>query len=153
MSVTVSLGVSIFLFGAAFGALLTRLQWMAFKQKVSQEMTEQFGGGRSSECRPTKVGRPHQATLIAPYLKDSQRALAASPVVKHISSEIVADAALKRLLEEHQMEIAGILREVQASWDAIGLLEKRPEPSKVFAQIVQMTDQACKSTTYAGSVR
>ena len=42
MSISVLLGTSIFLLGAAVGALSTRLQWRAFKQKVSQEMLEQL---------------------------------------------------------------------------------------------------------------
>jgi DNA-binding transcriptional regulator of glucitol operon len=43
MGITVSLAVSIFLLGAAVGALLTRLQWIAFRQKASEEMMERLG--------------------------------------------------------------------------------------------------------------
>ena len=50
MSITVTVAVVIFFLGAAVGALLTRLQWIAFKQKILREMMEQFGGDRSIEA-------------------------------------------------------------------------------------------------------
>jgi len=98
MSITVSLAVSIFLLGAAVGALLTRLQWITFKQKVSQEMMEQLGAEPPAE-NATRLCHPSVAKFIPPYANDSR-------------------AGVKKLLEENQMEIARILREVQALWRA-----------------------------------
>jgi|GEM_PF-3794617 len=153
MVITGSLAVSIFLLGAAVGALLTRLQWKAFRQKISQEMMGQFRAGRTGEDGPTKFHHPSAATFISGSVNDSQHVLSASPVGGYISSPKVADAGLEEMLEQHQMEIAGMLREIQASWDAIGVLDNGPEPSKVFAGILHRTDRISKSNTSAGSVR
>jgi hypothetical protein len=127
MSITVSLGAAIFLSGAAIGALLTRLQWIAFKQKVSQEMMAQFAAAPSVENGPTKFDHPGVESSIARCLGDSHPLLAASPFGERTSSDIVAEPALKRLLEQNQMEIARILREVQALWCAIGLSQNDPD--------------------------
>lgn len=132
MSITVLFGVSIFLFGAAAGALLTRLQWMAFKQTVSQELMEQFGSAPSIEWPPTKFGHPDVTTFIAPSVDDPYPASAAAAGGEHISSGIVASPTLKRLLERNQMEISRMLREVQALWSTVGLSgndPNRPGPS------------------------
>ena len=64
MSITVSFAVSIFLLGAAVGALLTRLQWIAFKQKVSQEMMEQLGAKarrKRNKILPSERSKIHSA--------------------------------------------------------------------------------------------
>lgn len=127
MSITALLGAAIFLLGAVVGALLTRLQWRAFKQKVSREMMEQLGADPSVENGPTKFDHPSVANFMATYVDDSHSTSAAAPVGEHISCDRVAEPALKRLLEQNQTEIARILREVQALWSAIGRLENDPD--------------------------
>jgi hypothetical protein len=66
MSITVSMAAAIFLMGAVVGALLTRLQWLAFKQKVLREMMEQLGGDPSVESESTSVGRLNVADVHSP---------------------------------------------------------------------------------------
>jgi chorismate synthase len=119
MTSTVTVGAAIFFLGAAVGALLTRLQWIAFKQKVSQELMEHLGGKPSIESEPTRVGHPNVATFITPWVDDSRSASAELCVARHTSSEIVASRLLKSFLEQDQMEIDGLLREVRALWDDI----------------------------------
>ena len=51
MSITVSRAVSIFLLGAAVAVLRTRLQWIAFKQKVTQEMMNNLGPSRPPKAQ------------------------------------------------------------------------------------------------------
>ena len=148
MSITGSFAVSIFLLGAAVGTLLTRLQWRAFTRKVSQEMMEQFRARRTGEDGPTRFHHPRAATVTSLSVNDSQHVLSASPVGRYISSPKVADTGLEKMLEQHQMEIAGMLREIQASWDAIGVLDNDPEPSKVFAGILHRTDRISKSNSH-----
>ena len=140
-------GAEIFLVGAAVGALLTRLQWIAFKQKISQEMMEQLGADPSVEGGTTKFGHPNVATFTAPCVDDSHPP-AASPIGEHIASDMVVYPALKTLLEQNQIEIARILREVQALWSAVGLLANDPDRTEQSVSgIVQMTDEACNSDT------
>ena len=127
MSITVSLGAAIFLVGAALGALLTRLQWIAFKQKVSQEMMEQLAATPSVESGPTRFDHSDTEDTGARCLGDSQPALVPSSFGKRIFSDIVAEPALENLLEQNQMEIARMLREVQALWSASGLTENDPD--------------------------
>lgn len=122
MSMTVIVTAAIFLLGAVVGALLTRLQWVAFKQKVLREMMEQLGGDPSLESESTSVGRLNVATFIAPYVDDSRPPSAELIAGAHAPSGIAASPALQRFLEQNQMELDRIPRKVQALWDADGLL-------------------------------
>ena len=122
MSMTVIVTAAIFLLGAVVGALLTRLQWVAFKQKVLREMMEQLGGDPSLESESTSVGRLNDATFIAPYVDGSPPASAELVAGAHAPSGIAASPALQRFLEQNQMELDRIPRNVQALWDADGPL-------------------------------
>jgi hypothetical protein len=149
MSITVSLGAAIFLAGAAIGALLTRLQWIAFKQKVSQEMMEQFAAAPSVESRSTKFDHPVLENTIARCLGDSHPTLAASPVGELSSPDMVAEPVLKKLMEQNQMEIARILREVQALWSAIGLSENDPDVTEQSVRAGGSNDRRSLQLKYA----
>jgi hypothetical protein len=127
MSITVSLAVLIFLLGAAVGAL--RLQWIAFKQKVSQEMMEQLGAEPPAESA-TRFCHPNVAKFIAPYADDSR-------------------AGLKKLLEENQMEIARILREVPALWSAMGSFGNAPDMTEQYAYGDGTSDSRSLQMKYA----
>jgi hypothetical protein len=126
MSMTVTVTAAIFLLSAVVGALLTRLQWVAFKQKVLREMMEQLGADPSVESEPTSVGRLNVATFIAPYVDDSRPASAELSAAEHTSSGIAAFPTLQRFLEQNQMEIDRIPRKVQALWDADSPLGNDP---------------------------
>ena len=59
MSITVTEAAAIFFLGASVGALLTRLQWIAFQQRVSREMMAQLG-----DDRPSKANQQRAANRI-----------------------------------------------------------------------------------------
>ena len=126
MSMTVIVTAAIFLLGAVVGALLTLLQWVAFKQRVLREMMGELGGDPSVESELTSVCRLNVATFIAPYVDDSRPASAELSAGAHTSSGIAASPTLQRFLEKNQMEIDRIPREVQALWDADGPLGNDP---------------------------
>ena len=96
MNITVPAAAAIFFLGAVVGALLTRLQWIAFKQRVLREMMEQFTGGPTVESEP--------------YVDDSRPGPAESLVGVHNSSGIVAFPTFQRFPEQNQTEIDRILR-------------------------------------------
>ena len=66
MSITVTVAAAIFFLGAAVGSLLTRLQWRAFKQKVSREMMEQLGGDPSIESEPSRIRPSERCNVHSP---------------------------------------------------------------------------------------
>ena len=149
MSITALLGAAIFLLGAAVGELLTRLQWRAFKQKVSQEMLEQLGAEPSIENGPTEFGHPNAATFITPYVDDTHPVAAASPGGEHISSDRVAESTLKWLLEQNQIEIARMLQEVQALWSAIGPSGNDPDRTVQSVRADNSNDRRSLQIKYA----
>jgi hypothetical protein len=131
MNINLALGVAIFFLGTAAGALLTRFQWMAFKQRVSQEMIEQLGAVLSAERGPVAVAPSDAANLTYTYRDDSYPASPAPPIEEHageeMSLDMITDPTFRILLNQKQMEIARTREESRTLRAVIPLLEDAPE--------------------------
>jgi len=127
MTINLSLGAAIFLLGTATGTLLKRLQWTAFKQKVSQDLREQMWAARSVECGPTESDDPNTTNVMATSGDDPHPATPAPFVEEAMSLDMIADPSLRTLLDQKQTEAARLLREIQALRSAIPLLEDDPD--------------------------
>jgi hypothetical protein len=149
MGITISLAISIFLLGAAVGALLTRLQWFAFRQKASEEIIERLRSKPPIEHGITKFGRPNVATFITPLADDSHPVTAASSAAEHTHAHIGPSRALNRMLEQNEMEIAGILQEVQELWGAVGSFGNAPDRIRQYAYGDGTNNRRAPQTIYA----
>jgi hypothetical protein len=134
MTISGSLDAVIFFLGTATGALLTRLQWAAFKQRVSQELIEEIKRASCHEGRSEEGDDPSETTVRIGGDALSASPLAGDQVRQPVSSDAISDPTVRALVEQKQIEISRIRREVQTLWDVMPLLEDSPDGKDESAQ-------------------
>ena len=123
-----------FFLGTATGALLTRLQWASFKQRVSQELIEELKTAPSHGVRSEDVDDPSETTVRIDGNVLSASPLAGDRVRQLVSSDTLSDPTVRSLVEQKQIEISRIPREVQTLWDVMSLLEDDADGKDESAQ-------------------
>jgi hypothetical protein len=134
MTISGSLEAAIFFLGTATGALLTRLQWASFKQRVSQELIEELKTAPSHGVRSEDVDDPSETTVRIDGNALSASPLAGDRVRQLVSSDTLSDPTVRSLVEQKQIEISRIPREVQTLWDVMSLLEDDADGKDESAQ-------------------
>jgi hypothetical protein len=120
MTIGISLGIAVFSLGAATGALLERLQRMTFRERISKNSVEQPEDAVSANCGPDET---KATTFIALSESGVHSSFTTPHLGDHIPSDTIPDPATRTLLEQKQMEVDRLRREIQMIRAVIPMLE------------------------------
>jgi hypothetical protein len=122
MTTGISLGIAVFSLGAATGALLERLQRLAFKDRMSKNTVER----PEESLSDNREAGGFAETKVTPFIASSETGSLSSFTTPHLGGRLAADTIpdpARMLLEQKEIEIDRLRREIQMIRAVIPMLE------------------------------